>query len=247
MNNIIIKIKKPYNWSKLPLYKKIYYYKLQLDMIYSQYVDKLNAKDIVSNVCGDRCKIPRVIRILTNYSDLQQSDLNNNYFIKAAHGSGWLIDPKQEKNLTKNILQLKSWNKIYSYYEKQYSYLQPKFFIEEKITCLYNGLTGSALDIKVFCFYGIPQFILIQNNTKRNFYDMNWSPIKPLEFEFQKPVLFDQIIDISKELSRPFEFVRIDLYIGIDGVYFSEFTFTPRNGIKEFTTEKELELGKYWF
>jgi len=247
MNNKIYNIKKRYDWLKLPLYKKISYYKSQLDINYSQYVDKLTAKKIVSDICGNRCKIPKVIKILKKYNDLEQSDLNDNHIIKATHGSGWIIDIMHENNLSKNIEKLNSWNKIFSYSEKQYSYLLPRFFIEEKITCFYNGLSGSALDVKVFCFYGIPKFILIRNNDKRNFYDMNWVPIKPIEFVFEKPLLFNDIIDISKELSKPFEFVRIDLYIGIDGIYFSEFTFTPRNGKQEFTDEKEIEFGKYWY
>ena len=86
----------------------------------------------------------------------------------------------------------------------------------------------------------------LPNNNKRNFYDINWIPIKPIEFEFEKPELFDDIINISRLLSTPFEFVRIDLYIGIDGIYFSEFTFTPLNGKQEFSDKKEIEFGKYW-
>jgi len=245
-NNINFIIKKPNNWSNLPLYKKINYYKLTFDEKYVPYVDKLIAKDIVYSLCGDTCKIPKVIRILKDHTDLQEIDMNDNYLIKASHGSSWLIDPQKEKDIKKNRIKLKSWNRVYSYSEKQYIHVKPRFFIEQKIECYYNGLTGSALDVKVFCFYGIPKFILIRNNKKRNFYDMNWVPIKPLEFDFEKPQLFNDIIDISKLLSTPFEFVRIDLYIGIDGIYFSEFTFTPNNGDQEFTNEKEIELGKYW-
>jgi hypothetical protein len=246
MDNIILQIKKPYNWSKLPLYKKINYYKSQLDINFSKYVDKLNAKDIVYSICSDSCKIPKVIRILASPSDLQESDIKNNYLIKASHGSSWIIDLKHEKNIHKNIQKLESWNKVYSYSEKQYINIKPRFFIEEKIICYYNGLTGNALDVKVFCFHGIPKFILIRNNNKRNFYDINWIPIKPLEFTFEKPLLLHTILDISTKLSKQFEFVRIDLYIGIDGIYFSEFTFTPRNGKQEFSDKIELEFGKYW-
>jgi len=244
MDNIIIKIKKSYNWSSLPLYKKINYYKSKLDINYSKYVDKLSAKEIVCSI--GNCKIPKVIRILSSPKDLQESDMNDNYLIKTSHGSGWIIDPKNEKDLSKNIQKLESWDKVYSYNEKQYRYVKPRFFIEEKITCYYNGLTGNALDVKVFCFHGMPKFILIRNDNKRNFYDIDWKPIKPLEFTFEKPILFDNILDISTKLSKPFEFVRIDLYIGIDGIYFSEFTFTPRDGKQEFLDEIELQFGKYW-
>ena len=244
MDNIILKIKKPYNWSSLPLYKKINYYKSKLDINYSKYVDKLSAKEIAYSI--GNCKISKVIRILSSPKDLQESDMNDNYLIKTSHGSGWIIDPKNEKDLSKNIQKLESWDRVYSYSEKQYIYMKPRFFIEEKITCYYNGLTGNALDVKVFCFHGMPKFILIRNDNKRNFYDIDWKPIKPLEFTFEKPILFNNILDISTKLSNPFEFVRIDLYIGIDGIYFSEFTFTPRNGKQEFTDEIELQFGKYW-
>lgn len=239
-------INKPDNWTSLAFYQKINHYKSVLTKDYSMYVDKLSAKRIVKNICGNRCKIPEVVKILKNPSDLNQSDLNNNYLIKASHGSGWLIDPLYNKNLEKNITKLESWNKIYSNVEKQYEYLIPTFFIEKKIHCFYNGLTGSAVDVKVFCFYGEPKFILFKNREKRSFYDMNWVPIKELHFDIEKPSQYDEIIAISKDLSKPFEFVRIDLYIGIDGIYFSEFTFSPKNGHKEFSDETELELGKYW-
>jgi len=247
IDGTLFTIQKPDNWTSLPLYKKINHYKSILTRDYSAYVDKLSAKNIVKNICGDRCKIPEVIRILKNPSDLKQSDLNDDVLIKASHGSGWLIDPLNNKNLEENINKLKLWDKIYSNHEKQYKYLQPKFFIEKKLNCFYNGLTGSAVDIKVFCFYGNPKFLLVRNMKKRNFYDMNWVPIKNLDFDFEKPSCYNEIIDISKDLSKPFEFVRIDLYIGIDGIYFSEFTFTPMSGKKEFSDEKELELGKYWY
>jgi hypothetical protein len=38
------------------------------------------------------------------------------------------------------------------------------------------------------------------------------------------------MIEISAQLSRGFDFVRIDLYDTPNGVYFGEFTFTPSAG-----------------
>lgn len=143
---------------------------------------------------------------------------------------------KKNKNITNIKQKLNSWNKIYSNTEKQYTYLTPKFFIEEKIICAYNGLSGSALDIKLYCFYGDPKIILIKFNNKLNFYSI----------DFEIPVLMDHIINLAKKLSNQFEFVRMDFYIGIDGIYFSEFTFTPKSGQQRFSNETEIEYGKYW-
>jgi hypothetical protein len=245
-NNNIFKIDKPENWSVLPLYKKISYFNNIITNDYAPYVDKILAKDIVYNICGDQIKIPKIIRILKNPDDIHDSDISDNHLVKASHGSGWLIDLEKNKDITDIKQKLNSWNKIYSSTEKQYTYLTPKFFIEEKIICAYNGLSGSALDIKLYCFYGDPKIILIKFNNKLNFYSIDFEPIRELEFDFEIPVLMDHIINLAKKLSNQFEFVRMDFYIGIDGIYFSEFTFTPKSGHQRFSDETEIEYGKYW-
>ena len=169
--------------------------------------------------------------------------MKEDYLIKASHGSGWLLDPINT-NITECKKKLNEWNKIYSTTEKQYMYIKPRFFIEKKITCKYNGLTGNALDFKVFCFYGIPQYILVRNNKIRNFFTVDWILLKGTQVE--KPTYLENIISLAKELSNKFEFVRVDFYIGVDGIYFSEFTFTPMSGRIEFNMETEMKLSKYW-
>jgi hypothetical protein len=56
----------------------------------------------------------------------------------------------------------------------------------------------------------------------------------------------DTLIEAASMLSKPFEYVRMDFYIATGGVYFSEFTFTPKNGVSRLPDEIELELGKSW-
>jgi hypothetical protein len=54
------------------------------------------------------------------------------------------------------------------------------------------------------------------------------------------PVLpndFRGMLSIAAELSRPFDFVRVDLYATADGVFFGEFTFTPDGGVMAFSDE----------
>ena len=51
-------------WTTLPLYRKIYFYRSYLGELQSQYVDKINVKTIVQNVCGSFIKTPKTIRIL---------------------------------------------------------------------------------------------------------------------------------------------------------------------------------------
>jgi len=64
----------------------------------------------------------------------------------------------------------------------------------------------------------------------------------------QKPKNFDKMISLAEKLSSPFEYVRIDFYITDedDKIYFSEYTFTPNNGLKSLSYDQEMLLGKDW-
>jgi hypothetical protein len=62
-----------------------------------------------------------------------------------------------------------------------------------------------------------------------------------------KPAEWNTMLSYAQKLAEPFEFVRIDFYLGKNGeIYFSEFTFTPNNGRPVFTDDIEIELGKLW-
>jgi hypothetical protein len=75
---------------------------------------------------------------------------------------------------------------------------------------------------------------------------MDWKTIVPPEFNYTRSSKMDTLFEAAAILSKPFEYVRMDFYIGIDGVYFSEFTFTPKNGAARLADEIEFELGKTW-
>jgi hypothetical protein len=121
-----------------------------------------------------------------------------------------------------------------------------EFLIEEKIKDAVFGNTGSATDYKFFCFNGEPHIFLCRFQGNRNFYDLNYNPIK-LQGTKQLPHIdLAPMLEIARQLSAPFEFVRIDLYHGADGVYFGEYTFNVNAGHREFDDATELRLGKLW-
>ena len=252
---MIKKIIKPVNWNKLLLCQKIKYYGTQLDEKYSKYVDKLNAKEIVKNKCGDLIKIAKVRKIMKSYDDLTLDDIKTNCIIKTTHGSGWniLIDNNNNNNnnnLVKIIKQLKSFNKVYGInsIEKQYSYIKPRYFIEELIIDKY--LKNEVLDYMIRCINGEPITMSVQHKSisRQNSYNTNWQLIgSPKLFEIPKPVKFNELLNLARLLSKDFEFVRIDFFIDInDDIYFSEFTFTPAGGNPVFNYNIEKELGKIW-
>lgn len=244
--------KKPNNWNELPLYKKVKIYGETLTSDYSSYVDKLEMKKYIKEKYGGKLRTANLIRILESPDDISIVDINNNNLIKSSHASGWNIDFSKLRNIDKIKYNLNLWNEPYykqGLNEPQYKTLQPRFFIEQKIKDkYYNKVTGDALVYMVRCLNGEPFSIRVKNKKlKSSSYDLSWNIVDKNELDIPKPKRLNEMIEYSKDLSKLFEFVRIDYYIDVlDNLYFSEFTFTPSGGDQVFSDEKELEYGKLW-
>lgn len=252
INKPLFRIPKPQNWNSLLLYQKVAIYKKHLSYFHSQFVDKINVKYIVTNMCEGNIKVAPIIRILKKYNDLQKNDINHHYLIKASHASKWNINIEENKNydLQKLKNKLKSWNILYNPKEEsQYAFIKPQFFIEEKINDKYVGKNGNAIVYMCRIFDGICRSISVKYNEKRNDYDIHWNIIGDNEIDFiiEKPKNLETMIKYAEKMGSLFEFVRMDFYIDInDDIYFSEFTFTPTNGGITMPLHLEKELSKYW-
>jgi hypothetical protein len=254
----MLRFNKPPGWNKLPIYLKIRYYAFILDHNYSEYVDKLEAKKIVTSLTNGHIKVAKVVKELKDIEDIQEEDINAKCLLKATHGSGWNLDFKEITGLDEIREFLKKHNKTYSdTNEKQYSYIKPRFFIEEKIDDLYTGLSGKAVVFMFRCIYGKPisigvKFTDSDNNIINLLYDTKWNIIPQSnnihkKYRIEKPNKLDIMIKYANVLSNNFEFVRIDYYIDKNNdIYFSEFTFTPSGGDKTFDLAIEYDMGKTW-
>ncbi len=251
------------------MYLKIQYYGSILDAKYAPYVDKLEAKRIVKEICGEDIEVAPIIKILNKIpDDLCDTDLNTDWLIKSAHGSRWNIDPiafaetvrdtatKQNIQITKELVlrvakkQLHAWNKTYALgIENQYKSIVPRFFIEQKITDHEHGITGRANTYSVRCIHGDPiSFHTNRNDTYNAWLLPTWKLIiKDLGENVLPPNQAKRIITLAKKLAKPFEFVRVDFYIdNQDKLYFSEYTFTPNAGKQFYTDAIERKLGALW-
>jgi TupA-like ATPgrasp len=247
--------KKPTGWEKLPLYKKIKIYGKNLTKEHAQYVDKLEAKQTVKHILGDNIEVARVVRILNNWDELQQDDLNPRHIIKSSHASGWNINITENTSYVQALYKLKSWNCHFTpYLEIQYTFLKPRFFIEEKINDPIFGFSGNIL-VYMFRYVNYGELLSIgvghyeNQYQKTNHYDTDWNLILEPELNFvvPKPNKLDDMLRMSRQLAENFEFVRIDFfYDNQDKIYFSEFTFTPKAGKPVFPMSLELEYGKKW-
>ena len=253
MVNKEFEVAKLSNWNNLMFCEKIKYYGTKLNHHYSKYVDKLEAKKIIQEICGEEIKTTKILKILNDPNDISSIDISNSCIIKSVHGSGWNIPILSEnKKICINQIRntLNNWDKIYSYTEIQYAYIKPGFFIEEIIDDKYYGKTGDAIVYMIRCIYGKAVSIsaYLKNKGKISNYDLNWNVIYKNELsQIEKPKNLDKIIKYAELLSSPFEFVRIDFYIDKkDDIYFSEYTFTPAAGQMIFTKEIEKKLCETW-
>jgi hypothetical protein len=234
---------------ELPMFKKIEYYGTILTKEYAEYVDKIEAKRIVKDLCGEDIQVAKLIKILEQPEDIFQDDLDSKYIIKSAHGSGWNVNINDKTSLSDIIIKLRNWNTTYvGNREKQYSYIKPRFFIEEKIYDSILGHTGEALVYMIRCIHSKPISISVKYKNVQNSYDTNWNLItSKIPFDIPKPKCLSKLLNLCETLSARFEFVRLDFYIGNNNtIYFSEFTFTPNGGFKVFDIETEIKQGSLW-
>lgn len=231
---------KPGNWDSMPLYEKSRIYGLQLGEKEGLYSDKLEVKEIVSSIV----KVAKVIKILNN--DIKQEDINPNHILKSSHGSGWNIDFAKDNKFISIKKKIKMWNKLYNpVNEPHYKYIRPRFFIEEKIQDKTHP--NFLITYRFRCIRGVVIAIRVTVEDKLYDYFPDWTPMKDNpDPELPCPEELEEMLRISERLSSIFEFVRIDLYLGKDGIYFSEYTFTPNGYEQIYYDVLEMELSKLW-
>jgi hypothetical protein len=248
---------KPKNWNKLLFTDKLKIYGDNLPSKYSLFVDKINVKDYIRKLNIKDLNIVKTIKILDkNNNKLNLSELPKNCVIKSNNSWNKIIIIKDRKiNIMKPNIRYEEWIKEaikphFREHEKHYINIPPIIFVEK-----YLG--DNISDYKFFCFYGKVKMMSIDlgryKNHCRNIYDKNYNLLpftKGLincSRKISKPSNFEKMIRISEELSKPFEFVRIDLYDVNNKIYFGEFTFVPGNGGSDIHPHKyDKIIGTYW-
>lgn len=234
---------------------------------------KLNCKDPLMTICADKIEMRKYVEkcgykeylneiygTYSNVDDLNIDELPKKFVIKAAHGTHMQIIVKDKANInwkqSKRIM--KSWLKQNIYWrgrEWAYKNMPHRLVAEKYIEDSY----GELRDYKFFCFNGEPKFIQYdigryKGKHKRNFYDLQWN-ILDIEdevgtdnfIEIEKPKSLEMMLQIARDLSKPFQFVRVDFYEVNEKPLIGELTFYHMggySGIKSYKWEKQI--GDYW-
>lgn len=191
--------------------------------------------------------------LLYVYDDADSIDfsaLPQRFVLKWNFGAGYnIICPDKDRlDTEKARKQLKKWGK-----EKYHLYngeLQYKG-IRKKIICeRFLGDNGGTVpdDYKLYCFNGKVRAIFVMSGRGRELRTMFLSPeweilgntekYKPLD-RIAKPKCLSEMIEFAESISGRFPFVRVDLFVIEDKIYFGELTFTPAGGI--YASEMEID------
>lgn len=238
--------------------EKIQYIKLyERTELRKMVADRLRVRDYVEAKVGKEPLIP----ILGTYESLQKEDfetLPDQFVFKANHGCGMvrIVTDKSLVSFSELAALTETWKNTDYYkvgHEWVYKDLSREIIAEKLIT---NSKGDIPKDWKFFCFNGKVKIIQEDRDRygdkphTRNLYDRNFNrldahllyPSSPVEI--QRPMMLNTAIQMAEILAEDFDFMRVDLYLLDDKVYFGEMTNYPGNGFIPFVPRKmEYKVG----
>lgn len=236
--------------------EKIQYIKLfDQRAIRKLFANRVAVRDYVADKIGDEHLIP----LIGNYDELTQDNWDNlpeQFVLKANHGSGMveIIKEKKKNSFEKIHTVTKEWQRTNYYrFGREWAYKNlPRTIVAENL--LLNSQNEIPKDYKFFCFSGNVELIQVDLNRfgkhKQNLFDRNFNRIDgmlldpPYSGTIPKPDLLDKAINLAEILSDGINFVRVDLYLLKNKIYFGELTNYPLNGFVPFKPEElEQKMG----
>lgn len=244
-----LNLKSPESFSEKLLWLKLNRY--INDPLVARCADKYRVREYIEE-CGCGNTLNTLYGVYDSARDIQWDNLPNRFVLKWNFGAGMNIvcKDKSKLDLEQTVKQLDKWGKVkywLPHSEMQYKDTPKKIICEAYLEDSDNP--DVIPDYKVYCFHGEPKTIFVMHDRghgiKSEFFDTAWKRLENTEKYLNpehttpKPECFDEMMDVSRALSKPFPFVRCDYYVVNGKLYFGELTFTPAGGLYTSTTKIE--------
>lgn len=237
------------DWDK-PKSLQEYIFKLVIDScknkskrrLLADLADKIAVREYVTERIGGEF-LPRLLGTWEHVDDIKWDALPNAFAIKTNNGccTNIIVRDKSSLDIKDERKKLTRWLKFpYGQLTGQLHYSDiPPMILAEELLVQDENPDSLPYDYKFFCFKGEPKFILFYEGRTVNghivynsVYDINWKPInsivkRPTEHDIPRPKSFEKMLEAAKELSKGFDFVRVDMYDINGKPVFGEMTFTP--------------------
>lgn len=249
----ILHLTEPKRYTEKMQWYKLYYRDPQMKIC----VDKYRVREYVENK-GLGHILNELYAVFESPEEIDLEKLPNRFVLKTNNGSGTNVFCKN-----KNECSLESVKAEFRDFMIQteasagrewvYSGITPVIIAEQYLEDS-SQTDQSIIDYKIFCFNGVPEYILcVANrftNYRYNFYDIQWNNLHVesghpcCDSEIPRPINLEEMLDIARTLSEDFPAVRVDLYSIQGKVYFGEMTFFSWSGYVDFKPDSfDYELG----
>ncbi|WP_291871163.1 ATP-grasp fold amidoligase family protein [Maribacter sp.] len=211
--------------------------------------DKYAVRTHVAKKIGEKYLVPLVFETKEVLQLTKEKMPNYPVIIKTNHDSSggefiWdknKVDWKKIQNIFKKRIKI---NYDYGKGEWQYKNIEPCIIVE-KLLIDDNGEIPS--DYKLHCFNGELAFVQVDmdrsTHHKRILYDPDWNSLDcqwayDIGYDIPKPKVFMEMKNIAKKFAEDFIYVRVDLYVIKETIFFGELTFHSDSGTGKFFPEK---------
>lgn len=219
--------------------------------LYTTMVDKYEVKKYVAEKIGEQYIIPS-LGVWEHFDEIDFDKLPDKFVLKCTHDSGSVVLCRDKATFDKVAAKHKlergiAKNYYYSGYEWPYKDVKPRIIAEKFMV---DELRDELMDYKIHNFNGIPEFILVcserfsRAGLAEDFFDVNWNHLsvkrphhRNSDVIIEKPRKLEEMLLLSKKISRNIPFVRTDFYEIGDKIYFGEITFYPACGMEKFEPE----------
>lgn len=240
------------NWQNPITYnEKINWEKLNIkDARRTKLADKLLVRDWIKEQIGEKY-LTKLYDVWDDANDINFVALPSSFVLKLNNGSGRNIVVKDksqinEVDIRKTLNRWKERNFAYSALELHYRDIVPKIICEEYL----EGVAESVYDYNIYCFHGEPEYIWCikgshKPDCKASFYTKEWE-MMPFSYGYPRddvvaprPSKLEEMIELSRILSKDFKHVRVDWYNLPDGrVLFGEMTFATWAGLRKWEPDE---------
>lgn len=229
-------------------------------LIYTKLVDKYLVRGFVEMVLGKEFLIP-LLGVWDLAEEIDFDKLPDKFVLKCNHNSGegmCICKGKSQIDFVSVKAKLNyAMRRNYWWHAREWPYKN----VERKIIAekYMEDESGTELkDYKLFTFSGKVKYIEVDYNRftdhHRNFYTTEWEyvpfttcyPTNP-KYKIPRPRCLEKLVESAEKLACAAgvpKFVRVDMYIVNDKLYFGEMTFYHGAGYEKFMPQEyDLRLG----
>ena len=255
-----LNLKNPKSFNEKIIWKKIHDRNPLLPVTADKYQVRSYLKEILGEEKAKEISIP-LLYVTDQPKTIPFERLPHDYIIKANHASGFTIVVENGQANQKEIIKTcRRWLKTpYGLRKLEWAYqpIKRKIIIEK----LLREDDGSILKEFLFhMFHGKCKLVQVRfdrmnhyDSRSLSFFDEKWNflsvkiPSLPQGPNIKKPENYEIMLELAEKLSKPFDYVRVDLYSLNGKIYFGELTHYPASGTGKWEPSSfAFELGKHW-